>query len=215
MKKRLLTLFMAMTMVVCMTACGSGFDAKGYVEGYLDANFKGEFDAYAKLCGEDASEVEETYNKTLDDGLNALFTGITISDDSMSQLKDAFINVYKKAKYTVNEAEKDGDKYKVSVKVEPLYLGLTTENMTELSEKAAKQYSKENKDATSYDTDKLYEIYAQLVIEYLNDKAENPTYGEESTVEVVVYKNDDKQYTLSTSDQTALTTALFTQDEVK
>ena len=87
--------------------------------------------------------------------------------------------------------------------------------MTELSEKAAKQYTKENKDATSYDTDKLYEIYAQLVIEYLNDKAENPTYGEESTVEVVVYKNDDKQYTLSTSDQTALTTALFTQDEVK
>lgn len=214
MKKRLLTLFMTMAMVLSMTACGSDFDATGYVEGYLDANFKGEFDDYAKLCDEDASKVEETYNQTLDDALQTCFAGISLSDDSMSQLKDAFINLYKQAKYTVNEAEKDGDKYNVSVKVEPLYLGLTTENMTDLSEQAAKKYTDENPDDSSYDQDKLYEIYAQLMVDFLNEKSENPTYGEASTIDVVVYKNDDKQYTISASDQTALANALFTNDEV-
>lgn len=214
MKKRLLTLFMTLAMVLSMTACGSSFDATGYVEGYLDANFKGEFDAYAKLCDEDASEVEETYNKTLDDALQTCFAGISLSDDSMSQLKNAFINLYKQAKYTVNEAEKDGDKYNVSVKVEPLYLGLTTENMTDLSEQAAKKYTDENPDDSPYDQDKLYEIYAQLMVDFINEKAANPTYGEASTVDVVVYKNDAKQYTISTSDQSSLANALFTNDEV-
>lgn len=213
MKKRLLTLFMTMAMVLSMTACGSSFDATGYVKGYLDANFKGEFDAYAKLCDEDASEVEKTYNKTLDDALQSCFAGISLSDDSMAQLKDAFINLYKQAKYTVNEAEKDGDKYKVSVKVEPLYLGLTTENITDLTEQATKQYTKENSDG-SYDQDKLYEIYAQIMVDFINDKAENPTFGEASTIEVEVYKNDAKQYTISTTDQSKLANGLFTNDEV-
>ena len=214
MKKRLVTLFMALAMVLSMTACGSGFDASGYVEGYLDANFKGEFDDYAKICDKEASEVEDAYNKTLDDALESCFTGITLSDDAMSQLKDTFINLYKQAKYTVNEAEKDGDKYNVSVKVEPLYLGLTTENMTELTEEAAKKYTDENPDNSSYDTDKLSEIYVQLMVDFLNEKAENPTYGEATTIDVVVYRNDNKQYTLSTSDQTTLSNALFTNDEV-
>ncbi len=214
MKKRLLSLFTALAMVVCMTACGSSFDASGYVEGYLDANFKGEFDAYAKICEKDASEVEEVYNQTLDESVNAYLSGITISDDSMTQLKEAFVALYKQAKYSVGEAKKDGDKYTVSVKVEPLYLGMTEEATTELTEKAAAKYAEEYPDDTSYDTDKLYEILAQLLIEFINDKAENPTYGEASTVDVVVYPNSDKQYTISTEDQTALATGIFTNEEV-
>lgn len=214
MKKRLLTLFTAMAMVVCMTACGSSFDASGYVEGYLDANFKGEFDAYAKICDKETSEVEDAYNETLDEVLSGYLTGIALSEDSTAQLREAFIAVFKQAKYSVGEAKKDGNKYTVSVKVEPLYLGLTTESMTALSEEAAKKYTEEYPDDASYDTDKLYGIIGELLIDFLNDKAENPTYGEASTIDVVVYPNEDKQYTISTEDQTALATGIFTNDEV-
>lgn len=214
MKKRLLTLFTAMAMVVCMTACGSSFDASGYVKGYLDANFKGEFDAYAKLCDKETSEVEDTYNETLDEVLNGYLTGITLSEDTTAQLKEAFISVFKQTKYSVDEAKKDGDKYTVSVTVEPLYLGMTTESMTKLSEEAAKKYAEENPDAASYDTDKLYAILGELLVDFLNEKAENPIYGESSTIDVIVYPNEDKQYTISTEDQTALATGIFTNEEV-
>ena len=122
--------------------------------------------------------------------------------------------MFKQAKYSVGEAKKDGNKYTVSVKVEPLYLGLTTESMTALSEEAAKKYTEEYPDDASYDTDKLYGIIGELLIDFLNDKAENPTYGEASTIDVVVYPNEDKQYTISTEDQTALATGIFTNDEV-
>ena len=76
--KKLVAALLAGVMVFSLAACGEkeeDFDAKGYVEGVLDATYHGDYKAHA----EDVGESEEDIKKELEDN------NIQVAKDALAQ----------------------------------------------------------------------------------------------------------------------------------
>lgn len=206
MRKRAIAVICTIIMVIGMVGCQKGFDASGYVKGYLDTTMKGEFEEYAKLCQVENSEVEKLYNDGLDTILAGWTTGLTINDDMKEKYKQLIVDTLKKTKYTVKEAKKDGDAYKVEVAIEPMVLDMSTEKATKLGEDTATEYMKDHKEI---DNDEFYALLGEKYYDFLKDIMENATYEAEQTIEVTVSQGSDKKYTISTEDQQKLISTIM------
>lgn len=206
MRKRAIAVICTIIMVIGMVGCQKNFDASGYVKGYLDTTMKGEFEEYAKLCQVENSEVEKLYNDGLDTILAGWTTGLTINDDMKEKYKQLIVDTLKKTKYTVKEAKKDGDAYKVEVAIEPMVLDMSTEKATKLGEDTATEYMKDHKEI---DNDEFYALLSEKYYDFLKDIMENATYEAEQTIEVTVSQGSDKKYTISTEDQQKLISTIM------
>ena len=119
--KKLVAALLAGVMVFSLAACGEkeeDFDAKGYVEGVLDATYHWDYKAHA----EDVGESEEDIKKELEDNniqvaKDALAqSGLTATDDEIEAYVAMIEDGYKKITWTVKDAVKDdNDKDRKSV----------------------------------------------------------------------------------------------------
>ena len=125
--KKLVAALLAGVMVFSLSACGEeeDFDAKGYVEGVLDATYHGEYAAHA----EDVGESEEDIKKELEDNniqvaKDALAqSGLTATDDEIAAYVAMIEDGYKKITWTVKDAVKDdNDNFTVDVEITPVGL---------------------------------------------------------------------------------------------
>lgn len=125
--KKLVAALLAGVMVFSLAACGKeeDFDAKGYVEGVLDATYHGEYAAHA----EDVGESEEDIKKELEDNniqvaKDALAqSGLTATDDEIEAYVAMIEDGYKKITWTVKDAVKDdNDNFTVDVEITPVGL---------------------------------------------------------------------------------------------
>ena len=119
--KKLVAALLAGVMVFSLAACGEkeeDFDAKGYVEGVLDATYHGDYKAHA----EDVGESEEDIKKELEDN------NIQVAKDALAQSGlTAYVAMiedgYKKITWTVKDAVKDdNDNFTVDVEITPVGL---------------------------------------------------------------------------------------------
>ena len=126
--KKLVAALLAGVMVFSLAACGEkeeDFDAKGYVEGVLDATYHGDYKAHA----EDVGESEEDIKKELEDNniqvaKDALAqSGLTATDDEIEAYVAMIDDGYKKITWTVKDAVKDdNDNFTVDVEITPVGL---------------------------------------------------------------------------------------------
>lgn len=122
--KKLVAAALAGVMVLSMAACGAeDFDAKGYVQGALDAQFKGEYAAHA----EDVGQTEEEVKKQIEDeNLNEAqqtiaLSGVPATEEEVQAYVDLIVEGIKKVDYEVQDAVKDeNDNYTVDVVVTPV-----------------------------------------------------------------------------------------------
>lgn len=112
-------------LLVSLTACGQTeeFDAKGYVEGVLDATYKSDYAAHAEDVGEDEkdiqAEMEESNRKAAEDALAD--SGISATDAEIDEYIGLIEEGYKKIGYEVKNVEKDeNDNFTVEVEVTPV-----------------------------------------------------------------------------------------------
>lgn len=114
-KKLSILFLMCTTMCFMLVGCMPSFDASGYIKACLDANTKGEFEAYAEITGSTVEEVEALYDQTIDTEM-AYIEGYTVSDEKKAEFRQLFIDMYKNFKYEVGEATRnDDDSYTVPV----------------------------------------------------------------------------------------------------
>lgn len=213
MKRRILAVICTVVMLIGMVGCRKSFDASGYVKGYLDTTMKGEYEEYAKLCQVENSEAEKIYNDGVDTILTGWTTGLTIGDDMKERYRQLIIEILKSSKYTVKEAKKDGESYKVEVAIEPMVLDMSTEKAAKLGEDTAKEYMKVHK---KVDNDEFYALLSEKYYDFLVDMKDNATYEAEETVEVTVAQGSDKKYTISQEEQKKLiSTVMKTAEETK
>ena len=126
--KKLVAALLAGVMVFSLAACGEkeeDFDAKGYVEGVLDATYHADYNAHA----EDVGESEEDIKKELEDNniqvaKDALAqSGLTATDDEIEAYVAMIEEGYKKITWTVKDAVKDdNDNFTVDVEITPVGL---------------------------------------------------------------------------------------------
>lgn len=198
------------------SACGArAYDASGYVKSMLDSQTRGEHEQYLELTDSTKEEAEELYNETIDYQMDSLSV-VELSDELSEKYEELFKKIFKQTKYTVGEAEEgEDDSFTVPVEVETLQLfegiddeltayqeELTTEVMTQMAETGVMPEEEE-----------LNEKVFQHLYECLNEKVENPTYGEKSTIEVEVTKNDDGIYEADESDLEEIDKKLIDTDD--
>lgn len=124
--KKLAAAVLAGVMVLSMAACGAeDFDATGYVQGVLDAQFHGEYAAHAEDVGESEEDIKNEIDaNNLEVAQQALsMSGISATDEELQEYIALIEEGYKKIDYEVQEAVKDdNDNFTVDVTVTPVGL---------------------------------------------------------------------------------------------
>lgn len=122
--KKLAAAALAGVMALSMVACGAeDFDAKGYVQGALDAQFKGEYAAHAEDVGQTEEEVKKQIeDENLTEAKQTLaLSGIPATDEEIETYIDLIVEGIKKVDYEVQDAVKDdNDNFTVDVVVTPV-----------------------------------------------------------------------------------------------
>ncbi len=191
--------------LLCMGLSGCGaseFDAAGYVNSVLDANYHDEYAQYAEFRQITEEEAEEELNLLVDTQLlsQAASAGI-LSDDGVEKYKDQVDQIDKLSKYEVKGAEKqEDDNFIVTIEVEPSDVYQTVEaNLTAVAEEKIAE-GVDMADQTAYE---------EMVLEGIQRSIDGNTYGEPATIEVAVTADSSGAYGISDEDMQKIADAMF------
>jgi len=156
-KKLSILFIMCFAISFVLTGCMQTFDASGYIKAGLDANTKGEFEAYAEITGSTVEEVEALYNQAIETEMQYI-ASYNVSDEKKEEFRQLFIDMYKNFKYEVGEATRNDDKsYTVPVTT---YKLIIFEGMMEKGEEYLTNYAQTEVDAGRTPTQEQIEAEA-------------------------------------------------------
>lgn len=205
----------AMLTGVMLVLCGCGGmttdEAKDYVKSALDAGYKAEFKEYAEITDSTEKETKKEYETNLDNSMKeAGFDETGVSDELKANYRKLFEKMLKSANYKVGEVKEAGDdEFKVSVEVQPFTAFSTVSE--ELDNWVTDTYS--NIEYVPSD-EELNEAIMKKMYELMDEKMNNPTYGDKTTVTVNVKVDKDGAYYIPQKDLTAVDDALFPEDSL-
>lgn len=185
--------------VLMLTGCGNKqFDAADYVGAMLDASYKGDYGAYTKQDigkKKDARTMHEDNLNALVDAFSDVF-GTDMDEESKKQLSESMGTLCEHVQYELGEATADGSHFNVELKVKPLQFSsvLQDDEFNKAAEEAVKKAIEADQDISS---EELMKDLSKLLIDRFDEIAKNPTYADETTMTVVVEKNDQGEYEIS------------------
>lgn len=212
-KQGILALLLAGVMML-LCGCGAGMttdDAKEYVQAALDSGYKAEFKKYAELTDTTEKEAKKEYEENLDNIMSeAGFDDTGVPDELKTNYRSLFEKMLKTANYKVKEAkESDKDEFVITVEVVPFTAFSTVSD--ELDQWVTETYST----AETVPTDEeLNEAIMQKMYELMNEKLDNPSYGDKTTKKVHVKVDKDGVYYIPSKDLTAVDDALFPENQL-
>ena len=223
--KRIAAVAVAACLVMSLAACGgiNRNDATVYVQGRLDAQYKGEYSkdyidlvedmtqADAEQMYNDNAEIEaeyllyilnteystEGYDEAVLTAMNELYA------EPVAKAQELIKEIYSHAKYTVGKADKlqSGD-FAVEVTVSPIEIVSLIPD--EVYEDTWSEYlsaygitSQEQMDAMAdEDYMKMDAEYAMAMLEYLEGLMDSLTYGEDQIIMIQLKLGEDNYYSL-------------------
>ena len=200
---------------VMLLLCGCGGmttdDAMDYVQSALDCGYKAEVEKYAEITETTEKEAKKEYETNLDNSMKeAGFDETGVSDELKANYRKLFEKMLKSANYKVGEVKEAGDdEFKVSVEVQPFTAFSTVSE--ELDNWVTDTYS--NIEYVPSD-EELNEAIMKKMYELMDEKMNNPTYGDKTTVTVNVKVDKDGAYYIPQKDLTAVDDALFPEDSL-
>lgn len=183
MRNRLIVTLVALAMVFT-TACGSSFDASGYVNSFMDMITKGDVTQYAQLTKQSEEDAGKDYQELLD-AMKDAFDQEGVTEETKQKVVDVYVEVLKKAKYEVHEAKKTDEGYEVTVDIEPitgLYEGLMDEITGEMDA------AMESGELT---LDNLYEWIYNKMADKMATRVDSLSYGEKQSVTIAIVKGEN------------------------
>ena len=183
--RNVLAILLLAAMMVTTCACGQQADPKEGVDALMTMMTQGDVTKYCAFTGESEEEAQKDYQEMLD-SIKSSLASFDVSEETKSKVTDAFAAVLKKAKYTVNDAEKTDDGYDVKVDIEPI-TGLY-EKMTEKMEKEL-QSAYTSGEVTQ---DNMYDWVFDKMADWMTEDLDNLTYGEPQSVTVHITKDGNQ-----------------------
>lgn len=211
--KKMLALMLAMVTTFSLTGCGAQFDASGYTQAVLDAATRAEFDKYIELTESTQEDAQAEYDEVLDSFVSE-FEGLSISDELLANYRQLFVDLLAKTKYSVGEAEKDGDVFLVPLTIEPLkiYEGFDAE-VEEATVKFQEDLMAEYESTGEIPSDEeIYERSFQIVYDIMAARLAAATYGEPETITVTVAQDADGLWGISDADYEKMVSLLVDQN---
>ena len=193
--KRAGALLAAGALLLGLTACGSSItdDATVYVQGLLDANYKGEIsqdyiDVVEDMTQEQAQADHEN-NLEIEAGYLLSFLAVELPTDAVTQRAQEIVDeIYSHAQYTVADAEQlsSGD-IAVEVTVSPIeIIPLLTEDQMAAAWTSVKQASGASDEAIAAMSDEEYQVldeqYANALLDQLEALIPQLTYGQDQVI---------------------------------
>ena len=202
-RKFILIIGIEICLIFSIVACSkqTDFEAKSYVQSFLDAYYHGDYKDYADLLEtseKDAKkEIEEDFNESIqqqfDDSDN-------ITDKGIADYAKKLAEVKKLAKYKVQDVKEEDGVYTVSVQVEP-------SNVFQTLQQSSAEVSKEKIAHGMKETDPG--VFASVLTESVQKSIDKNSYGEPVKVTVKVEKKHSGTYELSETERSKLETAMF------
>ena len=202
-RKFILIIGIEICLIFSIVACSkqTDFEAKSYVQSFLDAYYHGDYKDYADLLEtseKDAKkEIEEDFNESIqqqfDDSDN-------ITDKGIADYAKKLVEVKKLAKYKVQDVKEEDGVYTVSVQVEP-------SNVFQTLQQSSAEVSKEKIAHGMKETDPG--VFASVLTESVQKSIDKNSYGEPVKVTVKVEKKHSGTYELSETERSKLETAMF------
>lgn len=196
--KKLVAAALAGVMALSMAACGAkDFDAKGYVQGALDAQFKGDYAEHAEDVGQSEEEIKKQIeDENLKEAQQAItMYGVPATDEEIQAYVDLMVEGIKKVDYEVQDAVKDdNDNYTVDVVVTPVGILDSLEDI----------FMQKIQDAGDIDENAYMGIFNEAVKESI-DQAE--TFDQETVTLHVTYteEGNNRIYSVNEDDINNLT----------
>lgn len=207
MKKAVISILLVSVMVMA-TACGSTFDASGYVKSCLDLLTRCEYEEYMTFTERSEEQAIADYTNNIDT-IIASFDALGISEELSANYRTFFEDLFKQTKYTVLEATEDeNNNFTVEVEIEQI-TGVFNDIEDELNAEAA-AYAEEiiNSGYELPSDEELNEWVYTKLYEILNANMENLTYNEKQTITVHV-ELVDEIYTIPDEDYEVIDAALI------
>lgn len=215
-RKSAVLLMMSLIISTTLTACTPSFDASGYIKACLDANTKGEFEAYAEMTNVSIDEAEALYKQSIDAEM-AYFNSCNVSDEIKENFRTLFIDIYKNFKYEVGEATRNEDNsYTVPVTTYKLHI---FKEYMDGGEEYLTQYAQEQIDAGKNPTeDELQEVILNYMYDNMSANLEALEYAEPVTTEIAVTPTKTDSgivYSASTTDLQSLIETLVDFENIE
>lgn len=182
-------------MMLFVTACGSSFDASGYVTAFMDMLTKGEVAQYAQLTKQSEEDAGKDYQEILD-AMKEAFEQDGVTEETKQKVVDVYVEVLKKAKYTVHDAEKTSEGFDVTVDIEPvtgLYDGLMDEVTGEMDPAI---------ESGELTMDNMYDWIYNKMADKMSARLDSLSYGEAQSVTISIVKGSDG-YEIKDQDSTS------------
>lgn len=207
-KKGLALVLSALMCVGILTGCGSSFSAGDLVQGNLDLIYRNKCtDEYLEQVGMTMGEVNAQYEQGIDMEAEFFCEYFSIVEDSCDesihqQIVDLYRTMYQSAKYEVGGVSKNGDTYLVELTIYPIDTihKVMTEDADAFSTAWAERISSGEFEGLSDGDPALETAWAQAVIDMVNARLAEISYGEPQTISVQVvnsgsgYGIDDQDF---------------------
>lgn len=216
MKKMKKMASVVLVLAVCaglFAGCGRKFDAKTYLQEYLNAGYKGECKEFCKLTEQTEEEAKKVYEdnavKIRDDMLSV--GSVNISEETQAKYLELVKKMLNLAKFEVVSAEQDKDKnFVAKVEIEPLLMFDSLEDdMTKVSEEYLTKLAEDMLAGGEQPSEEeIYEEIMKKVYDVFAEKVEAPEYGEKETVEVHINR-EGNVYSPAEDDIVSLDEVIF------
>ncbi len=194
---------LALAMCLGVAGCGKEFDAAAYTQSVLEANYHEEYGAYAEfrnISKEEAQkEIEDNRISLAEQELSVIGDA---TDEEIATYVESVKSMEKLASYEVKSAEKqEDDSYVVTVEITP---SLVYQKLEEVSAEITMEMIADGKNPMESNS-----TFYELLNESVKKAIEVNEYGDATTIEVKVAKDDDGAYGISEEDMQAIEDALF------
>ena len=214
--KQIAVLLAAVLVAGLFAGCGKSFDASAYIKALLDNSYKNDSSGIVAQKIGTKEEAEALYEAGLDAELAELVSDeVDMSEELQAEYRAVFADMFKKADYTVGEAEKQDDnsyEVKVTYKQMKVFEPAFTSYMDRLSNLMEEWMSLSEEEAPS--EEEMYETIFTLLKDCMKEALEAPDYAEEAATTIRVELNSDNEYAPNEDDLYGLESLLFDIDAI-
>lgn len=186
--------------------CGKAepFDASGYVESVLDANYHGEYEEYAGYRDISVEDAKEEIEESVDAQVEAELSDIDgMTEEGKDEYRALLAEMDKLMRYEVGQAEENKDEsYQVPVTIEPVNIYQTLEQHS--SDVTQEMLSQGEDPSTA-------EGFTRVLTESMRRAIDGVSYAEEETVEITVAQDASGAYGISNADMQKIADTMMPQ----
>lgn len=184
-----------------LTGCGRKFDGSGYVTSVMDVLCKGDYTSYMDFTGISRSDVSLYRDDWLSHQTEAFITAFgsgTPSEETTDRITALLTQLYANASYDISDEPDASDDGTLTVHLTIRPLTILKDNY-EAIQTYVQSFNEKNA-AFSYaglTEEAYYDTYLDGILTILESHLADMNFGEDTTLDIPLEKNEDGLYTIS------------------